>query len=111
MSTEQPDVLALLQKMQQQLGYLEKKIDTLIAAGGRPSSAPSYGANRPYSKPYSKPFSKPFRPHQGGSSHAPQSGSSGGHSSSYRPERPQGQGGQYGHKKKFYGNRSGGHSS
>lgn len=47
------DVLGLLKKMQQQLVYLEKKLDTLIAQ--RPQSQ-----DRPFQKSFSRP---PFRPH------------------------------------------------
>ena len=52
------DVVSLLEKMQQQLLFLEKKIDTLIAQSqdkrfrGKPSP------ERPFRK---KPVSKPFR--------------------------------------------------
>lgn len=47
-STEQ-DVIALVKKMQQQLVFLEKKIDILI----------SQSQDRPFRQ---KPFSRPFRP-------------------------------------------------
>jgi len=45
----EPDVAALIKKMQQQLGFLEKKVDILI----RQSS------ERPFK---GRPFSAPFRP-------------------------------------------------
>jgi hypothetical protein len=49
------DVMALLQRMQAQLGYLEKKIDMLIAQ--KPGGfAPAGGGDRPFRKPFSKPF-------------------------------------------------------
>ena len=43
------DVLAVLKRMQQQLGFLEKKLDALI----------KQSSERPFRD---KPFSKPFRP-------------------------------------------------
>jgi hypothetical protein len=45
------DIIGMLKKIQQQLGYLEKKIDTLVnQSQGRP--------------PRERHFSKPFRPGQ-----------------------------------------------
>jgi hypothetical protein len=52
------DVLSLIKKMQQQLNFLEKKIDILI--GQSPE--------RPFGD-REKRFSKPFRPSYGGGSH------------------------------------------
>lgn len=52
------DVVSLLKKMQQQLNYLEKKIDILI--GGQ-------SPERPF-RDREKRFSKPFRPSFGGGS-------------------------------------------
>ena len=51
MSEQEQDVVALLQKMQQQLVYLEKKIDTLI----------QQSQQKPFSRPGGN-FSRPFRP-------------------------------------------------
>ena len=58
---EQPtEVMVLLQRMQQQLTYLEKKIDTLIQqAQPRP-----FGRERISPGPY-RPFNRPNRPDQG----------------------------------------------
>lgn len=48
-----PDVAALIKQIQQQLVFLEKKIDTLI----------NQSQERPFKeKHFPKPFSKPFRP-------------------------------------------------
>ena len=53
-STEQ-DVLTLIRKMQQQLSFLEKKIDILISQSqAQPSS------ERPFSKPF-RPSGRPYR--------------------------------------------------
>ena len=52
------DVVSLIKKMQQQLNYLEKKIDLLI--GQSPE--------RPFRDRGEKRFSKPFRPSFGGGS-------------------------------------------
>lgn len=52
------DVVSLIKKMQQQLNFLEKKIDLLI--GQSPE--------RPF-RDREKRFSKPFRPSFGGSAH------------------------------------------
>ncbi|OGW85631.1 MAG: hypothetical protein A3C35_01990 [Omnitrophica bacterium RIFCSPHIGHO2_02_FULL_46_11] len=56
----EPDITALLKQMQQQIGFLEKKIDILIKQSSeRPSSERSFNK---------RPFSRPFRP--GGFSHS-----------------------------------------
>ncbi len=54
------DVVSLIKKMQQQLNYLEKKIDILIGGG--------QSAERPAFRDREKRFSKPFRPSFGGGS-------------------------------------------
>lgn len=61
---QEMDVLELLKKMQQQLIYLEKKIDTLIA------QRPAQGQDRPFQKDrnFSRPFKPYGRPYSGGSS-------------------------------------------
>jgi len=47
------DVVSLIKRVQQQLAFLEKKIDTLI----------SQSQEKPFrGKPFPKPFPKPFRP-------------------------------------------------
>jgi hypothetical protein len=52
------DVVSLLSKMQQQLLFLERKIDLLISQSqGRPSGEKT-SPDRPFRK---RPFSKPFR--------------------------------------------------
>ncbi len=47
------DVVSLIKRVQQQLAFLEKKIDILI---GQSQEKPFRG------KPFPKPFAKPFRP-------------------------------------------------
>ena len=51
------DVVSLLKKMQQQLLFLEKKIDLLIS-NSRERSSGEIPTDRPFRK---RPFSKPFR--------------------------------------------------
>lgn len=52
------DVVSLLKKMQQQLLFLERKIDLLInQSQGRPSQENTF-PDRPFRK---RPFTKPFR--------------------------------------------------
>lgn len=76
------DVLALLQRMQQQLVYLERKIDTLLAAGG---------AVKPHFTP---------RPYQDRGNRAPSEHRPGGEGRPFTGHRGQG----HGYKKKpFYG--------
>jgi len=53
------EVVSLIKKMQQQLNYLEKKIDLLIGGG--------QSTERPF-RDREKRFSKPFRPSFGGGS-------------------------------------------
>ena len=95
------DVVALLKKMQQQLVYLERKIDTLIAAG-----ASGTGAPRPPFR--DRPYSKPFRPY-GNSAGGPSSG--GYRGNNFRPDAARGGHREGGHsaggfkKKPFYGKR------
>ncbi len=55
---EDADVMSMLKKMQQQLNYLEKKIDMLIGQSPERSF-----------QDREKRFSKPFRPSFGGGSH------------------------------------------
>lgn len=94
------DVVALLKKMQQQLVYLERKIDTLIAGG-----ASGAGASRPPFR--DRPYSKPFRPY-GNSAGGPAGG--GYRGNNFRSEGPRGGHREGGHgggfkKKPFYGKR------
>jgi hypothetical protein len=52
------DVVSLLKKIQQQVLYLERKIDMLISQSKERPSRETGSADRPFRK---KPFSKPFR--------------------------------------------------
>jgi hypothetical protein len=82
------DVVSLLKKMQQQLLFLEKKLDLLISSSrGRPLGEAS--ADRPFRK---KTFSKPFR-----SFDHPQHRSKGEHAHNPR-ERDSAQGHFYEHR-------------
>jgi hypothetical protein len=61
----EPDVVALIKKMQQQLIFLEKKIDTLIAQSQAAPSREKY-----FSKPY-RSFDRPHRYGKGESDSRP----------------------------------------
>jgi hypothetical protein len=52
------DLVSLLNKMQQQLLFLEKKIDLLISQSQERPSGEKTSQDRPFRK---RPFSKPFR--------------------------------------------------
>ena len=60
MSEQELNVMELLQRMQQQLTYLEKKIDTLI----QQSQPKPFNREGNFSKPF-RPFNRPARPDQG----------------------------------------------
>ena len=53
----EPDVVALLQRLQQQLVFLERKIDQLISQSKERPSGERSSQDRPFRK---RPFSKPF---------------------------------------------------
>ena len=57
------DIVTVLRKMQQQLEFLERKIDTLIKQSEEKSFRPKSFGDKPYgNKPYGdQRFSKPFR--------------------------------------------------
>jgi hypothetical protein len=57
MNEHESDVMALLQRMQQQLTFLEKKLDTLLQQSQQSQS-------KPFARP-ERTFSKPFRPYGG----------------------------------------------
>ena len=86
------DVLGVLRRMQQQLGFLEKKIDTLIKQS---SEKPSFR---------DKHFSKSFRPGGfGHSHHHDKGGPREGNFSGERPFNREGnQGGGFGQRKKQF---------
>ena len=67
MSEQNQDMMATLQKMQQQLTYLEKKLDTLLAQSQQ----------KAFSRPgnFPRPFRPAFgRPNNNNSSHGPSHG-------------------------------------
>jgi hypothetical protein len=70
----EPDVVAMIRKMQQQLVYLEKKIDTLI----------SQSAAKPSRE---RGFSKPFRSYGPSSRHADGNRDSGPRDGNFPPKR------------------------
>ena len=85
---EQPaDVTAILQRIQQQLTYLEKKLDTLLQQS---QQKPSFNRERNFSRPF-RPFNRPNRPGQGPSGQ----GESRGHGQSHGNFAPK--------KKPFFG--------
>ena len=65
MSEQETEVMALLQRMQQQLTYLEKKLDTLI----HQSQPKPFNREGNFQRPY-RPF-RPNRPEGHGNSHSP----------------------------------------
>ncbi len=62
MEEQGKDVVAILEKMQQQLTYLEKKIDTLIQNS---QQKPAFERERSFSKPPFRSFGRPHRPEGG----------------------------------------------
>ena len=89
------DMVALIKRMQQQLVFLEKKIDILIA-----QSSPRPFGEKNFSK-HSRPFGRPHRPFDG-----KHGGPSGGKKFDHgRPfeKRPGEEGRGFDHKKKAYG--------
>jgi hypothetical protein len=61
------DVVSLLKRMQQQLLFLERKIDQLISQSQERPSRERGPSDRPYGKrPYSKPFRSFDRPQRQG---------------------------------------------
>ena len=82
MSEQTADVIAVLQKIQQQLVYLEKKLDTLLQQGQQ--------------KPFRPSFRRPDRPGQGygHQGHGPNRGQG--------QQQNQGEHGNYAAKKKPY---------
>ncbi len=56
------EVMVLLKRMQQQLAFLEKKIDTLLSQSSQPaqgSDRPRYGSDRGFSRP-PRPFGNSY---------------------------------------------------
>lgn len=60
MSELDKEVITLLQRMQQQLTYLEKKLDTLIQQSQQKSFSGGMNSPRPF-----RPFKRPNRPDSG----------------------------------------------
>ena len=76
----------MLKKIQQQLNFLEKKIDILMGqSSGRPSFKPSFNKDRNFSK--ERHFSKPFRPGGGGGGFRQDRGSDRPREREFSPER------------------------
>jgi hypothetical protein len=103
MEEQGKDVFAVLEKMQQQLTYLEKKIDTLIQASQQSQQKP-FERERSFSKPPFRSFGRPHRPEGGQGGYGPPRGQG-----SYGPPRHEGgnRDGNFRPKKKpFFGGRS-----
>jgi len=103
MSENETEMMELLQRMQQQLVFLEKKVDTLLQqTQQRP---PSFNRERNFSRPFRPPFGRPNRPDGHGPSH--------GHGPSRGPGRPDRgpREGNFAPKKKFFGGHGGGNHS
>ena len=77
-SQDESQIIDMLKKIQQQLSFLEKKVDSLV---GQSQSRP------PRDRNFSKPFSKPFRP--GGQRPHFQKSSDRDHRSGDRDRRPE----------------------
>ena len=71
MTEHETDVLEILQRMQQQLSFLEKKIDALIH--NSQSQSRPFNRERNFSRP-ARPFGRPHRPGGPDSGHAPSHG-------------------------------------
>ena len=66
----QPDVAALIRRIQEHLVILERKIDSLIMKSQERSAFKEKHFSKPFQKPFQKSFAKPFRsfspsPYQG----------------------------------------------
>ena len=70
MNENETDVVALLQRMQQQLTFLEKKLDTLLQQAQQAQAQPKPFNNRP-ERTFSKPFRPYGRPHRPSGGHGP----------------------------------------
>ncbi len=71
-AAEEPDMATMLKKIQQQLAFLEKKIDTLLAQSSQGKSYEQKSFSRPFrsDRPSRPPFrdgrpSRPFRDERG----------------------------------------------
>lgn len=99
----EPEVVVLIKKMQQQLVFLEKKIDTLIAQ----SQAKPFSAERSFPKPFRSYSHPPHRPDRPRDNYSQDKGSD-------RGRRFEGRGNEEGHgsgyKKKPYDHSRGGSS-
>ena len=105
MSEQEMDMMALLQKMQQQLVFLEKKMDTLLQQS---QQKPSFNRERSFSKPF-RPFNRPGGGHRPDGGHGPSfgQGPSRGPARHDRGDRPRE--GNFAPKKKFFGGHGGNH--
>ncbi len=92
------EMMELLQRMQQQLTYLEKKLDTLLAQS---QQKPAFNRERSFSRPF-RPFgNRPNRPDQGHGPSFGQGGPNRGPAKQDRGDRPRE--GNFAPKKKFFG--------
>ena len=102
MSEQEADVMTVLQKMQQQLVYLEKKLDTLL----QQTQQKPFNRDMNSSRPFRPSFRRPDRPGQGyGQSHGPNRGHGQRHGHEQgqgQSQNQQGEHGNYAAKKKPY---------
>lgn len=85
MSENEKDVLAILERMQQQLTFLEKKLDTLLEQSRNAQNSQPRSFDRPpqnFSRPF-RPYNRPNRPDQGRGPRPNSYGQGQGHSSSH----------------------------
>ncbi len=108
---EETDVLSLLKKMQQQLVFIEKKLDNLMhQSGDRPSYNRDHrGGERRFPKPF-RPFDPNRRPDEGRRDSGPRDrgfghGGGGGGRHFDRPGREHRGGFGGGHRKKSFSSR------
>lgn len=93
---EEQDVAALLKKVQQQLAFLEKKIDILIGQSETRSVS-----DKRFSKPF-RPFVRPYHRSERGQDSPPRERNY--YPARHSDRRPGGESREFGYKKKAYDN-------
>ena len=86
MSEQETDVMAILQRMQQQLTYLEKKLDTLIQNSQRKPFNPERNFSRPF-RPFNRPNGPSHGPSHGHGGHGGHSGHGPSHGGNFAPKK------------------------
>ena len=92
MSEQEPDVMTVLQKMQQQLVYLEKKLDTLIQQTQQKPFNREMSSSRPFRPSFRRPDQRPGQSYGQGynSGHGPSRGQGQRHGHEQGQGQPQG---------------------